>query len=98
MVSAVASFRRLSPSRIDTTRLGTARRWAIAVAATASGGETIAPRAAASGQDMPGTNAIAMTATTPALTATRPIASELMFFRFVLKSRIGVRKALTYRR
>jgi len=77
------------------TRRGTARRWAIAVAATASGGETIAPSAAASGQDMPGTSAIAMIATTAALTATSPIASELMFFRFARKSRIGVRNAAT---
>ncbi len=67
----------------------------MALAATASGGETIAPRAAASGQDMPGTSAIAMAATTAALAATSPIASELMFFRFERKSRIGVKNALT---
>ena len=76
-------------------RRGTARRWAIAVAATASGGETIAPRAIASGHVIPGTSPIAIAATTPALTATSPTASELMFLRFVRKSRIGVRNALT---
>src|SRR5207253_1625219 len=80
-----------------TIRRGTARRWAIAVAATASGGETIAPSATASGHVMPGTRAIAAAATTPALTATRPTARAAMFLRFVLKSRIGVRNALTYR-
>src|SRR5207247_5781503 len=78
-------------------RRGTARRWAIAVAATASGGETIAPSATASGHVMPGTRAIAAAATTPALAATRPTARDAMFFRLVLKSRIGVRNALTYR-
>src|SRR5438034_1920272 len=80
-----------------TIRRGTARRWAIAVAATASGGETIAPSATASGHVMPGTRAIAAAATTPALAATRPTARDAMFFRLVLKSRIGVRNALTYR-
>src|SRR6266850_5688900 len=78
-------------------RRGTARRWAIAVAATASGGETIAPSATASGHVMPGTSTIATAAITPVLTATRPTARNAMFFRFVLKSRIGVRNALTYR-
>ena len=43
--SAVASFSRLSPSRIVTTRRGRPTCWAIAVAATASGGATTAPSA-----------------------------------------------------
>ncbi len=41
--SAVASFTRLSPSRMVTIRRGTFRRSAMAVAAIASGGEMMAP-------------------------------------------------------
>ncbi len=55
--SAVASFRRLSPSRIVTIRRGTPRRWKIAVAATASGGATIAPSVRAAAHGMVGTRA-----------------------------------------
>jgi len=55
MTRAVASFTRLSPSRIVTMRRGTPTRWKIAVAATASGGATIAPRAKAPAQPSAGT-------------------------------------------
>ena len=46
-IRADASLMRLSPSRIVTMRRGTPRRRKIAVAATASGGATIAPRVTA---------------------------------------------------
>ena len=60
MVSAVASFSRLSPSRIVTIRRGTARRAATAVAAISSGGATIAPSAMATAHGMPGIRACAV--------------------------------------
>ena len=63
MVSAVASFRRLSPSRIDTIRRGTARREATAAAAISSGGATIAPSAIATAHGRPGIRAWAAAAT-----------------------------------
>src|SRR6185436_19110479 len=53
IVSAVASFSRLSPSKIVTTRRGTASREVTAVAATASGGATMAPRTNATGHGRP---------------------------------------------
>src|SRR3954469_3734687 len=52
--SAVASFRRLSPSRMTMTRWGIRRRRITAEAATASGGATIAPMAMAADQGMSG--------------------------------------------
>ena len=52
-----ASLTRLSPSRIVTTLRGTPSRRKTAVAATASGGATIAPRASAAADGMPGTRA-----------------------------------------
>src|SRR5260370_33621186 len=47
---AVASFTRLSPSRIVWIRCGTGSRRRTAVAKTASGGDTIAPNANAAAQ------------------------------------------------
>ena len=81
---------RLSPSRIVTTREGTPRRRKIAVAATASGGATIAPSANAGHQPSSGISAFATTATTTVVNSTSPIASRPMARRFALKSRIGV--------
>ncbi len=51
----VASFTRLSPSRIVTIRRGTPSRWAMDVAAIASVGETMAPSTKAAGHDSPTT-------------------------------------------
>lgn len=48
--SAAASFTRLSPSKMLTIRCGTGRRRVTFVAATASGGETIAPSENAAAQ------------------------------------------------
>ena len=88
---AVASLTRLSPSRIVTTRRGTPSRWKIAVAATASGGATIAPRANAAGQPMPGMSVWATTATMTIVVRTRPIERRPIARRFALKSRIEVK-------
>src|SRR5690349_24951436 len=62
-ISADASFTRLSPSRITITRRGTGSRDTIAAAATASGGETIAPSATATAHGMVGKSARAVIAT-----------------------------------
>ena len=77
-------------------RLGTASRSATAVAATSSGGETMAPRASATGSVIAGTMARARPATTNVLASTRPIASETMFPSSLRKLRIGVKNAATY--
>ncbi len=89
--SAVASFTRLSPSRIVTTRRGTPSRWKIAVAATASGGATIAPRAKAAGQPRPGMSAWATSATAAVVVRTSPTDRRPIARRFFLKSRIEVK-------
>src|ERR1041384_2051197 len=81
----VASFTRLSPSRMVMMRLGTPSPWVAAVAATASGGEIIAPSTNDSGQPKPGMNAWAITATMVVVKSTQPIASNDMGRRFALK-------------
>ncbi len=75
-VRAVASFTRLSPSKMITSRRGRFRRRAIDVAAIASGGETMAPSASAIGQPSSGTRAIATTATAIVVVITSPTASR----------------------
>ena len=66
-----------------------------AVAATSSGGETIAPSAIAIGTVMPGTTARATPATAKMLARTSPIASDPMFPMSCRKPRNGVKKAAT---
>src|SRR5215211_3241224 len=56
MRSAVASFRRLSPSRIVRMRCGGRNGRSTAVAATASGGATTAPSAIAADHGIAGTS------------------------------------------
>ena len=75
-MSADASLTRLSPSRITITRRGTGSRDTIAAAATASGGETIAPSATATAHGMPGKSARAVMATAAVVASTSPIASS----------------------
>ncbi len=90
MVRAVASFSRLSPSRIVTIRRGTGSRVMTAVAAISSGGATIAPRARATAHGRPGINTHAVAPAASALPTTRPTASEAIEPRFVLRRRSGV--------
>ena len=66
-----------SPSRIARTRRGTPKRSKIAPAATASGGETIAPSTKALAQPKPGASHSTMTATASVLAMTRPTASKV---------------------
>ena len=74
-------------------RRGTLRRCVTAVAATASGGETIAPSTNATGQLMPGMTACAIQATAVVVTTTRPIASNAIGRRLAAKSRHDVNQA-----
>ncbi len=95
--SADASLMRLSPSRITTTRRGTGSRETMAAAATASGGETIAPNATATAQGIPGRSAWIATATAPVVARTNPTASSPMGRRFDLNSRSDVKNAAAQR-
>ena len=81
-----------SPSTIVTIRPGTPSRRAIAVAATGSVGETIAPSTNASAQ--PKSSASwATTATTTIVASTSPIASSEIGRTLRRSSRSGVKKA-----
>ena len=88
---AVASLRRLSPSRIVMTRRGAPRFRKTAVAAIASGGATMAPSANAAANPISGTAALTTTATMVAVNSTSPIASSRIGRVLALKSRYGVR-------
>ena len=72
-------------------RRGTPMRWKMAVAATASGGDTMAPSANAPAQPSVGTNMCATTATAPAVKITRPKARRKIGRRLALKSRSDVK-------
>ena len=96
-VSEVASLMRLSPSRIVTIRRGTPSRWKIDVAATASGGATIAPRVSAAARPMPGIMAFATRPTASVVNSTRPTARRRIGRAFARKSRIGVKYAAANR-
>jgi hypothetical protein len=92
--SAVASFTRLSPCRIDTTRRGRPMRRATAVAATASGGATTAPRAkAAATENGSGTTHSATSATQPVVKSVAPTDSRAIEDRLARKSTSDVRIA-----
>ena len=69
----------------------------MAVAATASGGDTIAPRTNAAGQPRPGTIACATAATPAVVASTRPTARRVMGRRFAWKSRSDVKYAAAQR-
>ena len=70
---AVASLISASPSTTVTTRRGSPIRPAIAVAATGSVGETIAPSRNAASHEKPGMTSCATTATARHVASTRPI-------------------------
>ena len=72
---------------------GTGRRRRIAVAATASGGETMAPSVNATAQSRPGMAAWTTTVTTTVVATTRPIASDRIGRAWARKSRTDVKKA-----
>ena len=76
-----------------TIRRGIFRRWVTAVAATASGGDTIAPSTNATGQLIPGISACATHATAVVVTTTRPMASSAIGRLLAAKSRHDVNQA-----
>ncbi len=76
-----------------TIRRGTVSRPAMALAATASGGATMAPSAIATAQDVPGISTRATQATASALPITRPMAREPIEPTFSRRRRSGVKKA-----
>ena len=78
MVSAVASFTRLSPSKMMTSRRGRLSRRAIDVAAMASGGDTMAPSVIATGHPICGATAITTAATASVVVKTRPTARRVI--------------------
>src|SRR2546430_813957 len=91
--SALASLKRLSPSRITSSRLG-GRSWrSTAVAAAASGGATMAPSAIAAAHGICGTRARATRATTTTVSATAPIARLATDRQFARRSRGEASKA-----
>ena len=89
----MASLNRLSPSSRVTSRGGTLSRRSTATAATASGGETIAPSANAAGQPISGRTVCTTTATATVVARTSPTASERIGRSSALTSRIAVSKA-----
>ena len=90
--SAVASFSSDSPSSTVTTRRGSPIRRAMAVAATASGGATIAPNANAAASGI-GSSQYATRPTSTIVKITRPTANRLIDFTFALTSTSEVRMA-----
>lgn len=88
-----ASFTRLSPSRMVTTRLGMRRPPSTEVAATASGGEMMPPSRKPIARVNPGIIACATTATAAEVKITRPKASSAMARRWPQKSRQEVNQA-----
>ena len=88
----MASLTRLSPSTRLTIRRGAPTLRMIAVAATGSVGETIAPSAKASAQLKPSTS-WAMTPTIAVVASTSPIAVIEIARRSVLKARRSLKKA-----
>lgn len=75
------------------TRRGTFKRCKTAVAATASGGETMAPSTRATDQGKPGNRPRAVMATAPVVITTRPMARVEIGRRLARKSRHEVKIA-----
>ena len=77
-------------------RRGNRNRRSTAVAATASGGETMAPSAKQTAQGAPGTSHLSASPTASVVVATRPIASSRIGRSFARKSRHDVSIAAGY--
>jgi hypothetical protein len=97
VISALASFTRLSPSSTATILLGILIYLKTEVAATASGGEMIAPSRNPIPSVKPGNNALATKPITMVVMITRPIASVEMGSIFLLKSTQLVFQAAEYK-
>src|SRR5687767_13138458 len=93
----VASFTRLSPSSMVMIRLGRPEPLVAEVAATASGGEMMAPSTKASGHPKPVIKVWAIQATAHVVKITQPIASNVIGRLAALKSGQEVDHAALYR-
>ena len=96
LTRAVASLSRDSPSSTVTIWRGSPMRRATALAETASGGATAAPRASATGQGMSGTRACSVHPTVNVVTTTAVTDSRITEVRFALMSMIKVCSAEEY--
>lgn len=85
---------RLSPSSTTTSRRGSFSRDSTAPAATASGGETIAPSAKQAAQGKPGASSFAAQATATVVNTTQPTACSRIGRRLARNSCQSVKKAL----
>ena len=92
---AVASLSSPSPSRMETIRRGSPRRPATAVAATGSGGDTIAPSTTATAHGIPSTE-WASSATAAVVTSTSPTASRPIGRRLARSCRRSMCSAAQY--
>ena len=86
----MASFISPSPPRMITSRRGRPSFPAIWVAATESGGDTMAPRAKATAQLMSPTSEWMTTATVVMVATTRPTARSMIGRQWVRSSRADV--------
>ena len=97
MSSALASLKRLSPSRITSSRCG-GRSWrSTAPAAAASGGATMAPSATAAAHGRSGTSSRATTATMTMVRKTAPRARLAIGRQLARRSRGDASKAASTR-
>ena len=96
MISAVASLTSPSPSRMVSRRVGNDRRLAIAIGATASGGDTTAPIRNATAHGMPNTQC-PTAATAVAVKIVQPIASSRIGRRLRRKPRQLMPTPASYR-
>src|SRR5215207_8756133 len=97
MSRALASLKRLSPSRITSRRCGGRSCLSTVVAAAASGGATMAPSATAAPQGISGTSALTTSATTTMVSATAPRARLATARQFARRSRGEASKAASKR-
>ena len=91
MTSPDASLTRLSPSRTVTSLAGSLRRCSTALAATASGGETMAPSATPAGQGSDGMSHLATSATITVVKTTAPTDNKRIGRSWAWKSRQTVK-------
>ncbi len=96
IINEDASLSKLSPSRMDVTRRGTFTNLRIALALTASGGETMPPNKNPIANDMPGRNILAAIATDVAVKNTTIKAKLEMIRRYFQSSFHEIAKAASY--
>src|SRR5688572_447899 len=96
IISDEASLSMPSPSSMDDMRLGTFTNFKIALALTASGGETIPPNKNPNANDIPGINVLATSATDSAVKNTTMNAKLVMMRRHLQSSFHEIANAASY--